>query len=217
MNGDRDLLLCRALVGLLAVGASACGAEDHPAADATTADAPTPLADASPPLADASPPDGAPPAPATPFALEGHVAGSAVPPDARAVMLWVFLGGDAVVKYGDGTSSGDRFSVRMADRPPAAAVRADGLAIGAMFLVPPTTEVPDGAIDAERLEILGASLHHLVVWKDPAGRGTAWSAPFPAGYSCGTCTPADLHTLAPVDCGETRIDAPPGDDNGCRP
>ena len=225
MKADLDMSLHCVLVGLVALGASACIADDRPAADAGpggNADARPPVADARPPLADApvgtpadaAPPDGLPP-PGTPFSVEGQVTGSAVPPNAKAVIAWVFLGGDAAVKYGEGTSTGDRFVARMAANPPAEAVRLDGLALGAVLLVPSTAVVPDGNVDLESLELLGYSRRQLVVWKNPAGSGTRWSAPFPAGYSCGGCTPAAPRDLVPVDCAQVRIDAPASDDGAC--
>jgi hypothetical protein len=145
--------------------------------------------------------------------LTGAVVGTAIPSQAKAVVIWVVPSGspDYSYKFGGGSSASGSFEVTLVAEPPAQALNSYGLGLGFIVLVDSSQQVPDGIVDDEQLTpMLGFSARHAVIWKNESGPGLSWSDAFPAGYACGKCAPPSGATtfdrFEPVDCSKLEVE-----------
>ena len=134
-----------------------------------------------------------------PFDISGTLAGpqlASLPAGSRVVVLWVVTSGspDYTYIYGQGTidAANGRFSVRLPDAPPAAALNAYGVGVGIPIVIPPGVTLPNGRVtDDAALEAaaLGAAGNYAVIYTAgarPAGfTGIPWIDAFPLGYGVG--------------------------------
>jgi hypothetical protein len=147
--------------------------------------------------------------------VNGLVAGDHVPEGAKAVVVWSISSGspDYAFKYGEGSSSGSKFTVTLSADPPAEAINSYGVGVGVVALVPASATVPEGKVTGEQLELLGLSASYAVIWKAEAASGVnGWMKTFPSGFACGRCVPApsgeSFDSFTQVDCSQVQIDAP---------
>jgi hypothetical protein len=135
-----------------------------------------------------------------------------------AVLIWEVSSGspDYAYKFGEGTIANGRLSITLADDPPAEALNSYGVGVAFVMVLPPGQKLadgklPKGAISASN--IIGMSVRHSVIWRAkslPANVPTDfWPVSFPAGYSCGACTPrpdgGSFEGFAPAPCDTVRI------------
>lgn len=202
------------LVAAFLFSAAACSSDDDDGAIPDRSDA----SEDSPDAAEPVPPDAASPAG---FALAGDVVGSDIPADADLIVLWAVSSSspDYAYEYGDGSSSGPRFTLSLADAPPPDLALNDygagrRVGIGFVALVPSGSAPPEGVLDPDaELTLLGTSATPII-WREGApGGDLSWAALFEeATYECGRCVPAGegetFDTFEPVDCDQLDIDAP---------
>jgi hypothetical protein len=160
--------------------------------------------------------------PAASFVVSGSVDDAVQGEGRTAALIWVVSSGspDYGYKFGEGTIGNGRFSITLPGDPPAEAINSFGVGV-AMVLVPlPGVTWPDGKLVDANLgsQISGISARHSVIWRakslDLGDAGVredvTWPLQFPAGLSCGTCTPApdggSFDGFAPFACDQLRID-----------
>lgn len=149
---------------------------------------------------------------------------SAVPSEAHvAAIIWEVSSGspDYVYKFGEGTVTGDRFSITLAGDPPAEAINSYGLGVGLVAVLMPGITLPEGRIAAgiAAADVLaGVSPRHSVIWRVETfdfGGATPpadfWPLVFSPGLSCGACTPApdggSFEGFAPTACDGIQVTA----------
>ena len=153
---------------------------------------------------------------AEPLQVQGTVADSAIasaPPAAKVVVLWHFgrNGEEGLYKWGDGTSAGRQFTLRLPAAPPTDAFANGEVGIGVVVLVAASASLPDGPVAGAALRgaVLGGATHHAVIYITGAPSFPFWVAGFPVGWSCGG--PRFLRTggvdgFIAAPCGDVQIE-----------
>ncbi|WP_437274949.1 hypothetical protein WME90_27265 [Sorangium sp. So ce375] len=147
------------------------------------------------------------------FTFSGPITGETVPEDATVVVIWPVSSSspDYAVSFGKGSVSGATFTVGFGSAPPRVALNRSGVGVGIVALLPPGTQLPEGKLDPETVDItlLGVSPRHAVIWRDASGEGLGWSDSFPDGFACGKCVDSPpgegFDFYEPVDCSQVEV------------
>jgi len=152
--------------------------------------------------------------------FSGAVVGTAIPAEGTVIVGWiVYAGDDHVYKFGDGSSTGSRYTVALPGPVPAAANNPDGVAFGVVALLTKGAEVPEGPFDGNSLEgmVIGGADGGLV-FRAASSTRTGWPEAFPPGeVSCARCVhvaSGGHDQLEPIACDQLAIDTSP-DAQGC--
>ena len=140
--------------------------------------------------------------PAASFVVSGSVDDAVQGEGRTAALIWVVSSGspDYGYKFGEGTIGNGRFSITLPGDPPAEAINSFGVGVATVLVPLSGVTWPDGKLVDANLgsQISGISARHSVIWRakslDLGDAGVredvTWPLQFPAGLSCGTCTPA---------------------------
>jgi len=152
--------------------------------------------------------------------FSADVVGTAIPTEGTVIVGWLVSGGgDHVYKFGDGSSTGTRYTMSLPGPVPAAATNPDGLAFGVVALLIKGSQVPEGPFDGNSVEaeVLGGADGGLV-FRAASSTRSGWIEAFtPGEVSCGRCVHTangDNETLEPIPCEQLAIDTSP-DAQGC--
>lgn len=119
------------------------------------------------------------------------------------VGLWIVSSPvEYVYKFGSGSASPTIFGIEFRTDPPPEAIDVGGVGVALIGNLPGLATLPDGIVEVDRIVLIGLSTETAVIFKVPGGAGTAWSAAFPDGYSCGQCVRGidELDRWVPIDC-----------------
>ncbi|MCC6903958.1 MAG: hypothetical protein IT377_33630 [Polyangiaceae bacterium] len=156
----------------------------------------------------------------TPLA-EGTVVGAGTEAGKVAV-AWIVSSGspDYTYSFGGGEFDGTKFVVSFDGTPPLEAVNSYGVGVGLLVLLAPGTAArPTGKFDFDEIDgaITAISAQHAIIWKDASKEGLDWSAPLPAGFSCGKCAPgapgSSFDSYVQTDC--STLELVPGSTSKC--
>jgi hypothetical protein len=144
-----------------------------------------------------------------------------IPAQAKVMIFWsvTWNSPDYLYKWGEGTSTGNKFSVSLPSSiPPHGALNHGELGVGWMFLTKNDYEIPEGKIKkeefADRTKFLGASGKYALIYRvqNPAIETVKnnWPRHFPPGISCGVGAPDDadedpFDEFKPIKCEEVEI------------
>ena len=145
--------------------------------------------------------------PSSDFAVCGFIRGEAPPDGSRVLLVWT-VEPDGY-KFGEGTTSGDRYVVEFKSAPPAEALFEGTLGIGIVLVVPSDMgDVPDGPLEQGfdplieswiALGVLDAIIYRT------GDSLVEWDLAFPPNdYGCGRCVVMEegFDEFEPVDCEE---------------
>ncbi len=138
------------------------------------------------------------------FAVCGAIQG-AVPPDgSRVYAIWTVEPNG--YKFGEGTTSGNRYVLEFSGPPPSAALFEGLLGVAIIVVLPAGFEdIPDGALDdfdALSDAWAGLAVRDVIIYRGSTSL-VDWDSSFPANeFSCGTCVTVQggLDEFEPFDC-----------------
>lgn len=143
--------------------------------------------------------------------ISGAVGGDALPTgvSTRVLLLWDARrsGESFPLKFGEGTITDGRLSVRLDSPPPDLALVAGAVGVAHLIAVAPDAGVPDGELSIDDADALLASaiggLNGLqVIYKVDETNRFPWVAALPLGLSCATSTLEGGPTFVSAACAQ---------------
>jgi hypothetical protein len=112
--------------------------------------------------------------------------------------------------FGAGSVQGAQASLSFASTPPADALNAAKLGVGAIVVVDANTNLPDGKVNGDLpFTAIAAAPDHVVVYRTTTEGllENGWDKDFPQGFACGQCVHHDsgFDSFAVVDCSSVKL------------